>query len=284
MANARWRHLDLRKPAQNPLPGHSPEPEVETPEASLPAAMEPAGAPLSPALQQARALYVLQQFEPCADLLRAALAVHPEFPGARRLLGLALGRLDLAAEAAACLRAACREAPGDAELEASRISAEIRANQEPGEAPRTAAGALAELAGAGAWARGQHALRAGRAAVAADSFREAGEWFAAHSPADTLAERVAAAYIGEAVSNLAAGRLDLAQRAFSRLRERARLPEATLRFARGLYELAEALRELEPRERAEELGPLVEAVLAARLRVRFYDGTRPVEMYWENLP
>jgi tetratricopeptide (TPR) repeat protein len=229
-------------------------------------------------------LYVLHQFEQCADVLTAALAVHPEIPGARKLLGLALGRLDLPADAVQSLRAALVEAPDDPVLLGALISAEIRAGVVPARCSFTTTGALAEVVGAAEWARGQHALRAGRPAEAARAFQEAGELFTRHSPPEAAAERVAAAYVGETVSHLAAGQLDAAQRGFSRLGARVRFPKASIRFARGLYELADALRDVDPAERAEELAPLVDAIAAARLRLRFHDGTRPVEMFWENLP
>jgi tetratricopeptide (TPR) repeat protein len=229
-------------------------------------------------------LYLLRQFEQCADLLSAALDAQPDLPGARRLRGLALGSLGLSADAVRSLRAALIESPGDSELLGSLISAEIRAGLVPERPSVPAAGAAAELAGAGAWVRGREALREERMVAAAHAFQEAGDLFVQHSPIDTAPERAAAAYVGETVSWLAAGQFDAAQRGFSRLSTRVRLPEATLRFARGLYELADALRDLEPSERAEELAPLVDAIASARIRLRFYDGTAPVEMYWENLP
>jgi hypothetical protein len=227
---------------------------------------------------------VLGQFEQCADALTAALAVYPDLPGAQRLLGLSLGRLDFRTDAVRSLRAAVAEEPHDHELLASLVSAEIRAGLVPERRIIAAEGSLAEALGAGDWVRGQHALREGGAAEAALAFREAGDRFARHSPPEAAPERVAAAYVGETVSQLAAGQFDAAQRGFSRLGARVRLPEATLRFARGLYELTDALRGLTPVEYTAELAPLVEAILAARIRIRFYDGTRPVEMYWENLP
>jgi len=229
-------------------------------------------------------LYLLRQFEQCADLLAAALEVKPEIPGARKLRGLALGRLDFSADAAQCLCAARAEAPDDPELLASLITAEIRAGFIPEHLIRPASGALAEVLGAAAWVRGRRELQEERMAAAAHAFRESGDLFVENSPREAAPERAAAAYVGETVSSLAAGQFDAAQRGFSRLSARVRLPEATLRFARGLYELADALRELDPAERAAELAPLVDAVAAAQIRVRFYDGTAPVEMYWENLP
>lgn len=282
MAKGRWQHLDLQKPVQLPSATPAELPVDARAENTPQSGSAPEDAP-HPEVQRARALYALRQFEQCADLLTAALAIHSEIPGARKLLGLALGRLDFPSLAADHLRATSQEAPNDPELRASLISAEIRAGLIPERVSGSATGALAEISGAGEWVRGQASLREGWAVAAAEEFQKAGELFARHSPPEVLAERIAAAYIGEVVSHLAAGQLDAAQRGFSRLRERARLPEPTLQFARGLYELADALRILTPEERTEELAPLVETVLSARIRVRFYDATRPVEMYWENL-
>jgi len=284
MTKGRWQHLDLQKPAPLPTDSrreHAVEDAAAAPSVPVPPVPETT---LHPEIRRARALYELRQFEQCADCLTGALAVHPEIPGANKLLGMALGRLGFTTDAARSLRAALAETPEDPAVLGSLISAEIRAGLVPERRSVTATGELGEIMGAAAWIRGQQALREGRTAEAALAFQEAGELFASHSPPEVAPERVAAAYVGETVSHLAAGQLDAAQRGFSRLGARVRLPEATLRFARGLYELADALREVVPAERAAELAPLVDAVAAARLRLRFYEGTQPVEMYWENLP
>jgi hypothetical protein len=113
---------------------------------------------------------------------------------------------------------------------------------------------------------------------------EASALFTASSPESVLGERIAACYIGQAVSDLVAGRLDAAQQGFSGLRGRASVPDAALRFARQLYELVDAARELPPGERETALAPLAALVLQARLQVRFYDGVHPVVMDWGLWP
>ncbi|HTE20751.1 MAG TPA: hypothetical protein VK689_20490, partial [Armatimonadota bacterium] len=141
-----------------------------------------------------------------------------------------------------------------------------------------------ELNGAVAWLRAQQQLRDRDAHAAVADFFSAAHFFTEASPLPVLGERIAACYVGLAISHLLTGMLDAAQGDFSRLAGRGSMPQPMLQFARQVYEIADAMRDLSPDERREALAPLAELVLRARLRVRFYDGTGPVAMHWENLP
>jgi tetratricopeptide (TPR) repeat protein len=222
--------------------------------------------------------------EECVKLLLplAARATPPS--GTRRLLGLALGRLGQLDEAMRVLSAAVAEDPGDALLRASLLSAEILAGRLPEPPVALVEGPLSELAGAAAWLQGQTLLREGRPAVAATNFQQASLLLGSHVPGSITAERASAAFVGEAVSRLAAGQLQAAQQCYLRLPGRERLPTEAAQFARQLYEVAGALSEIEPADRPEALQPLVELVSAARLRLRFFDQERPVEIWWDHLP
>ncbi|MGV3724304.1 MAG: hypothetical protein ACO1SX_25700 [Actinomycetota bacterium] len=182
------------------------------------------------------------------------------------------------------LSSAVEEDPGDALLRASLLSAEIIAGRLPDPPAALTDGPLSELAGAAAWLRGQASLRDGIPPIAAASFQQASMLLVSHVPGSVIAERASAAFVGEAVSRLAAGQLEAAQQCYLRLPGRERLPAGSAQFARQLYEVADALKEIEPTDRPDALQPLVELVTASRLRVRFFDQERPVEIWWEHLP
>jgi hypothetical protein len=130
------------------------------------------------------------------------------------------------------------------------------------ESPDTAPGGQSPSLGSAeeAWRSGQALLRESPAA-AARRFEAARELL---PPSPGRAEQVAACYIAQAVAYLSAGALDAAQLSFTRLRGEA-LPPAAGEFARGLFELAQELRHLDPAERREALEPLLELVLGIRL-------------------
>jgi tetratricopeptide (TPR) repeat protein len=288
MSRTRWQHLDRKKPvAQAPpasapplpsVPSSPPTEPVDPAEAALPRA------PAGPSLRLAAGYYQLRQFQACADAVLRALETEPDLPGAHRLLGLALGRLGQSMEAARALSKAVLEEPNASGLRASFQSAQIEAGVVPDAGDARARDFPEEIAGAAEWLRGQSRLRARNAAGAARHFEQAGALFARSSPEPVLGERLAACYVGQAISLLLAGQLDAAQQCFSRLRRRELVPVTVHAFAQQLYELADAVRDFPSDERAAAIGPLVDLVLAARLRVRFYDGSQPVAMRWENMP
>jgi tetratricopeptide (TPR) repeat protein len=199
-------------------------------------------------------------------------------------LGLALGRLGPIEGALQPLNRALDESPEDAQLAASLLSAQLLAGRLPQPPPAPAAGPLSEMAGAVYWLLGQSALRQCRPDVAARDFQLAGVLLGTGAPAVLRAQRASAAYFGEAVSRLAAGQLEAAQQCYLRLPDRNRLPAETAAFARQLYEVADALREIDPSDQAAALQPLVDLIGAARLRLRFFDQERPVEIWWDHLP
>jgi tetratricopeptide (TPR) repeat protein len=283
MTRSRWQHLDRSKPQPRPAASPTAVPDPQPPIQKPNALAEPA----SPIITQARAHYLLRDYDRCAELLLDSEL--PELPGKSRWLGLSSGQLGNFQRAAAELELAVREAPEDGDLQASLLSAQLRAGAVPEPPPSAPAGALGELCGAAAWVRGQALLTAGSAREAAASFDVAGGLFGRCSPASEAAERIGAAFVGAAVSRLVSGDLDAAQRSFSSLssgipaQRSARATRALVDFARQLYAAADAVRGLAPEERLEAVAPLVELVTTARLRVRFYDGRLPVSMHWDHL-
>jgi tetratricopeptide (TPR) repeat protein len=235
-------------------------------------------------LSSARALFSLRELERCVALLLPLVSLEQPPPGAKRLLGLALGRMGAIEHAVPVLAEAAAEHPEDLALSASLLSARLLLGQFPEVQASPTEGPLAELIGALAWLNGQRLLAERRDAAAAAAFNRAGELISADVPALIAAERASAVFIGEAVSRLAAGQLEAAQQCFSRLSRRERLSPETLQFARQLYELAEVLKEVDQAERSEVVQPLVELVVTARLRLRFFDQEQPVEIWWDHLP
>jgi tetratricopeptide (TPR) repeat protein len=272
MSRSRWQHLDLRK--AEPRPSASAPILPNSPLPSLNAAGP------HPALQPARAYYRLREYDACAQAVRRLLQTEPEAPGANRLLGFCLGAQGEYSAALPYLHDALRQDPDDAVLANALLSAELAA----GAAPEVTDPKHGELAGAAAWRRGQRLLEERGFVEAARSFAVAGERFAASSPASSLAERLAACYVGQVIAYLAADQLETAQQCFTRQGRDTPLPQGTLEFAARLYSLAEVTRELSPEERREAFAPLVELIESVRMRVGFVDGTLPVAISWLGLP
>ena len=286
MSSPRWQHLDRskREPTTSPNPPAAAPDGADLPPGAPAAGGSPSHSPSNhAALRTARGYYHLRQFQACADAVEAALETDPSLPGAQRLLGMALGCLGEPNRAAEALARGCEEDPSDLELRASLVSAQMGQGAVPPSIPHLP-GRANELKGAAAWLRGQQQLRDGDAHGAAGSFFSAAHFFAEASPLPVLGERIAACYVGLAISHLLTGMLDAAQGDFSRLSGRGSAPQSALAFARQVYEVADAVRELSPEEQRDALAPLAELVLQVRLHVRYYDGTGPVAMHWENLP
>lgn len=244
--------------------------------------------PLHPALRIARGYYHLGDFQACVDAILAAYdALSPgetaSLPGAQRLLGMALGRLDDPEGAARALARAVEEDGADEALHASLLSARLRSGALPEETPAFGGGPLAELAGALAWLLARRALEAGHPADAARRFAEAAALFARFSPPLLLGERLAAAYVGLAISYLLAGQFDAAAQAYSRTMGGQDPGGTAGRLARQVFEIAGALQEVGPEERATVLAPLAGLLLQVQVRVLFYDQVHPVAIRWENL-
>jgi len=273
MSSRRWKHVDLKKPPAggSPPPDAAPSPGAATPTSS-------------PELSTARALFTLGELERAAAVLLPLAAQQSPLPGAGRLLGLTLGRMGAYQSAARWLTDAAIENPGDPLLQASLLSARLLSGEFPDAHPSPADGPLAEMNGALEWLHGQRLLGDLRHSEAAAAFHRSGALLTATAPAPIAAERASAVFIGEAVCRLAAGQFEAAQQCFSRLSRRERLSPETLQFARQLYDVAEALHDLDAAERAEAVQPLVDLVRAARLRHRFFDQEAPVNLWWDHLP
>ena len=263
-------------------------------------------APLE-ALATARAYLHVRQWQAAADTLAPAATGGELPPEGWRIYGLALGHLHEPAAPEALRQAvagdpqdmlsrgalaslliqrgegaAAREALG---LKPLGIATTLGAALEPGE--------LEELAGAARWLEGRSLLlepAAGDARPAvrvspAAYFREAAQRFHRATPADLLAERATACYVGAAIAHLLDGHWSAAQQLYVQWRKLG-LPDtsALATFAATLYELAQGLQELDPAERAAACEPLRDLLAGARLRLRYWDGSRPVAMHWDGLP
>lgn len=284
MNRRRWQHLDRDPPPARDAVS-KPSLPLESP-ASPQAASAPAPSPapgLSAKLRAAQTYYRLGHPALAAELAREVLDAEEADGGAHHLLGLALARLGQSQEAMAALSRAVTLTPGDPAPLAALLSVSLLNGAPVTVSLAAAEGPAGELAGALAWVEAQ-ALLTGDARAAAACFSQAAERFARYSSPETLGERVVAAYLGAAVSYLAAGQPALAQRAFSTLIGGVPVPEAALSFARQLYELATLFTDLDASERLDTIAPLVALVLRARLRTVLYDGTAPVVIRWEHLP
>ncbi len=260
-------------------------------------------APVDRVVAQAQGAYWLRNYQTAADLLEPLLTEAPERPGARRVLGQALARLNREEEALRCLSGAvCRE-PDDWLARASLASLMLRrgepaAGSTAGDAvahltraqvsaPAGAATAMHELLGAAEWRAGQEALKQGHDREAARRFAAAGTQFERAAAATATARRErparsAAAFVGQAVALLLAGETATAQRLFSRLSGSCTETEPMVRFAAGLYELCEELAQVTVEERAATAAALRTVVLETRLEVGFYDGRWMVNLVWHG--
>lgn len=115
-----------------------------------------------------------------------------------------------------------------------------------------------EVTGATAFLHGQQALAA-QPLQAARLFGEALEAFRALPLSGIRTNLLTAAFIAQAVAFLAAGALDAAQLAYTRLRSED-LPPAVQDFSRRLFEIAGELGEVTAEERQEALAELIQLV------------------------
>src|SRR5439155_5053370 len=123
-----------RRPERDSVPPARATPAAREP--AEPQAVSPAApGPLHPALRAARGYYLLRQFQVCADAVAAALEEHHGalLPGAQRLLGMALGRLQDARVAARALDIAVGQEERDDRLRARLLSAQLAAGRPTGE-------------------------------------------------------------------------------------------------------------------------------------------------------
>jgi hypothetical protein len=229
-------------------------------------------------LGAARALHALYQMGELEACAAAAQRVEGD-PVARRLRALCLGEMDdLAAldELAALLR----EDPEDGELAAALLSHQLRRGLLPEAGPFRPDPPAGAYRGAAAWLRGQQLAVAGRPREGAAEFALAARYFRA-GPTGTRSERLAAAYVGLAISHLAAGDAAAAQLAYTRILAGEAPGVGVGELAARTFQTAEALRGLSASELAEVAAPLAEAVGRIRLRVLFHRPGRPAVLLWD---
>jgi tetratricopeptide (TPR) repeat protein len=251
----------------------------------------PADAPAPVAT--ARGLYRLRHWPAVVATLEGQSAL----PGAATILALARARLgetqaalDAFADAVAaepdepharCAYAACLLRAGRAEEAVAQLDA---VSPPPRLLPVTLS-----LRGAAHWQEGQGALaRAADREAAAQFERSARAFVAAAERAATsrqpLPERLAAAYVGQAVAMVAAEQFGAVPPLFARRRAQGMaVTPALTRFARELYELCDLAARLEPSERQTAGAALRPVITRAVLSVNLWDGSQPVILAWHGL-
>lgn len=248
----------------------------------------------APALRAARGYYLLRQWPAAA----AAVEGTPDLPGAGVILSLARARLCERDAARDAFAAAVAMAPEEPHLRCARAAFLLRdghgvpalADAEAGLAHadhRSPLGtALLSLVGAARWRLGQEAMGRGEERRAVSEFDHAARAFrAAAAGRRATAERLAAAYVGQAVAMVAAGQIEAVPRLFARRQAEGMSPSPSLaRFARDLYELCDLAARLPDAERS-VVGEALRPVLAvAALQVSLWDGGYPVLLGWHGLP
>ena len=220
-------------------------------------------------LARARTHYQFTQYDACVELL-APRCGDPSTPlGWQRYLGLSLARRGDIDRALVALEVAAAQAPDDESLRAGLAVVQIQAKKEPVLLSSTSGGA-GEAAAAVLWVSGQRRLRETRPLEAARLFLAAGERFRDVSTGWWLQERLSACYVGQVVSYLLADQPEAAQQSHGRAPYRGALPAAAQQFGQRLFEIGEAVRALDPSERAAALEPLSRLVLETRLQVSYF--------------
>jgi hypothetical protein len=256
----------------------------------------------------ARGAYLLRQWPAAAAAAEAAL----DLPGAGVILALARARMgeedaarDLFAAAVAaapeefctrCARAAfllraCQGAEALAQADAGLAVVEGGSPDDPlRSAADTVRAALLTVRGGARWLLGQEAMRCGEERRAVTEFEQAARAFAAAASEDAaarsaLSERLAAAYVGEAVAMAVAGQYGAAPLLFTRRRAQGMAATPALAgFARDLYELCDLADRLADAERAAAGEALRPALAGAVLSAALWDGGHPPVLSWHGLP
>lgn len=273
MTPSRWDWLDHEPP---------PAPTAIRPAAELAEPVPPPSTPsgfLTGAHPHARALFHLRQLDACVDFLEST---DPDVLAAadRWLLGCALGRTGRLHQALMWLKAAERDLPGEPDLRASRLSAELALGL-PAIGERGSSGALAALSGAAFWRSAQRELQANRYRAAASAFSAAGDFFPREDLAGDWVERRVACYIGAAVADLCSEFPDSARRAFTRLLGNVPFKgRACGDLARAVHELAGDFATADEAERLLAVGALKQLVDRATVSVGFYVPPIPPAIAW----
>jgi hypothetical protein len=253
----------------------------------------PAGAPEP--VSAARGYYLLRQWPAAA----AAVGHVPELPGAGVILALALARMGEEDAARAAFAAAVAVAPEDPHLRCAHAAFLLRGGRgaealgeaeaglgvvEEDASPRVP---LLSARGAAHWLLGQEAVARGEDRRAVAAFEQAARSFlaAGASPARSLSEWLAAAYVGQAVAMVAAGQYASAPRLFARQQAQGMAATPALaRFARDLYELCDLTPRLPEAERPAAGHALRPVLSRAVLRASLWDGGCPLILAWYGLP
>jgi hypothetical protein len=264
----------------------------------------PGGAP-APVIT-ARGLYRLRHWPAVVAALEGARAL----PGAMTILALAWARLGESEAALATFAEAVAAEPDEPHARCAYAALLLRAGR-----PEDAAAQLEtvsppsrllpvwlSLRGAAHWGVGQRALmrEADREAVAqfersARAFVGAAEAAATARrgesrvrPGQTrgspLQERLAAAYVGQAVAMVAAEQFGAAPQLFARRQaEGMTATPALTRFARELYEFCDLAARLDPADRKTAAVTLRPIITDTAIAVNLWDGSQPVVIAWRGL-
>lgn len=251
----------------------------------------PADAP--PLVATARGLYRLRHWPAVVATLEGAR----ELPGAMTILALAQARLDENEAALVTFAEAIAAEPAEPHVRCACASlllrvgrAEDAAAQLDGVSPPPALLSVSlSLRGAVWWLAGQAALvREADREAAAQFERSARAFVRAAAEAATarqdLPERLAAAYVGQAVAMIAAEQFGSVPLLFARRRtEGMAATPALTRFARELYEFCDLAARLDPSERKAAAATLRPIITRAAISVNLWDGSQPVIVAWRGL-
>jgi hypothetical protein len=251
----------------------------------------PADAP--PLVAAARGLYRLRHWPAVVATLEGAR----ELPGAMTILALAQARLGENEAAVATFAEAIAAEPAEPHARCASASLLLRVGRAEDAAaqldavspPSALLPVSLSLRGAACWLAGQAALAREADREAAARFERSARAFVraaaeAATARQDLPERLAAAYVGQAVAMIAGEQFGSVPLLFARRRtEGMAATPALTRFARELYEFCDLAARLDPSERKAAAATLRPIITGAAISVNLWDGSQPVIIAWRGL-
>jgi hypothetical protein len=269
------------QPVSTPLPATPPGP------------LDWITADAPPLVATARGLYRLRHWPAVVATLEGAR----ELPGAMTILALAQARLGENEAALATFAEAVAAEPAEPHARCAYAALLLRAGRAgEGAAQLDAVSPPSSLLPVSLSLRGASCWQSGQAALAREADREAATQFERSARAfveaaaeaatarQPLPERLAAAYVGQAVAMIAAEQFGAVPLLFARRRsEGMAATPALTRLARELYEFCDLAARLDPSERKTAAATLRPSVTRAAIAVHVWDGSQPVIIAWRGL-
>jgi hypothetical protein len=251
----------------------------------------PADAP--PLVGTARGLYRLRHWPAVVATLEGAR----ELPGAMTILALAQARLGESELALAIFAEAVEAKPAEPHARCAAASLLLRAGRAEDAAaqldavspPSALLPVSLSLRGAACWQAGQKALAREADREAAAQFERSARAFVraaaeAATARQSLPERLAAAYVGQAVAMIAAEQFGSVPLLFARRRTEGMVATPALtRFARELYEFCDLAARLDLGERKTAAATLRPSITQAAMSLNLWDGSQPISITWHGL-